>query len=53
MGDAVGAAYGLGSAALLLGFAIDGRRLVDRVRRRGRGATLQRGFGAVMLLTAR
>ena len=49
---AVGAAYGLGSAAVLLGLALGGRRLIDRVRRRGRGATLQRGFGAVMLLTA-
>ncbi len=49
---AVGIAYGLGSALVLLGFALGGRRLMDRVRRGGRGAALQRGFGAVMLLTA-
>jgi cytochrome c biogenesis protein CcdA/thiol-disulfide isomerase/thioredoxin len=49
---AVGIAYGLGSALVLLGLALGGRRLMDRVRRGGRGATLQRGFGAVMLLTA-
>ncbi|MEA2223573.1 MAG: hypothetical protein QOH83_1949 [Solirubrobacteraceae bacterium] len=49
---AVGVAYGLGSALVLLGLALGGRRLMDRVRRGGRGATLQRGFGAVMLLTA-
>jgi cytochrome c biogenesis protein CcdA/thiol-disulfide isomerase/thioredoxin len=49
---AVGIAYGLGSALVLLGLALGGRRLIDRVRRGDRGATLQRGFGAVMLLTA-
>jgi len=49
---AVGIAYGLGSALVLLGFALGGRRLMDGVRRGGRGAALQRGFGAVMLLTA-
>jgi len=49
---AVAVAYGLGSALVLLGLALGGRRLMDRVRRGGRGATLQRGFGAVMLLTA-
>jgi cytochrome c biogenesis protein CcdA/thiol-disulfide isomerase/thioredoxin len=49
---AVAIAYGLGSALVLLGFALGGRRLIDRVRRGGRGAVLQRGFGAVMLLTA-
>jgi cytochrome c biogenesis protein CcdA/thiol-disulfide isomerase/thioredoxin len=49
---AVGIAYGLGTAIVLLGFALGGRRLTDRVRRAGRGPSLQRGFGAVMLLTA-
>jgi len=49
---AVAIAYGLGSAIVLLGLALGGRRLIDRVRRRGRGGALQRGFGAVMLLTA-
>ena len=49
---AVAIAYGLGSALVLLGLALGGRRLIERVRRRGRGGALQRGFGAVMLLTA-
>jgi cytochrome c biogenesis protein CcdA/thiol-disulfide isomerase/thioredoxin len=49
---AVGVAYGLGSAIVLLGLALGGRRIIDRVRRGGRGAALQRGFGAVMVLTA-
>jgi len=49
---AVGIAYGLGSALVLLGLALGGRNVIDRVRRGGRGATLQRGFGAVMVLTA-
>lgn len=49
---AVGIAYGLGSAVVLLGLALGGRKLIDRVRGAGRGAMLQRSFGAVMLLTA-
>lgn len=49
---AVAVAYGLGSAVVLLALALGGRRIIDRVRRRGRGAALQRGFGAVMVLTA-
>ena len=49
---AVGVAYGLGSALVLLGLALGGRKLIDRVRRGGRGQALQRGFGAVMVLTA-
>ncbi|MGH2900957.1 MAG: cytochrome c biogenesis protein/redoxin, partial [Solirubrobacteraceae bacterium] len=49
---AVAIAYGLGSALVLLALALGGRRVIDRVRSAGRGATLQRGFGAVMLLTA-
>jgi cytochrome c biogenesis protein CcdA/thiol-disulfide isomerase/thioredoxin len=49
---AVGVAYGLGSAVVLLALALGGRRVIDRVRRGGRGAALQRGFGAVMVLTA-
>ncbi|MEY2517043.1 MAG: hypothetical protein QOJ89_4401, partial [bacterium] len=48
----VAVAYGLGSALVLLGLALGGRRVIDRVRRGGRGGALQRGFGAVMLLTA-
>ncbi|MEA2242550.1 MAG: hypothetical protein QOD24_2106 [Solirubrobacteraceae bacterium] len=49
---AVGVAYGLGSAIVLLALALGGRRVIDRVRRGGRGPALQRGFGAVMVLTA-
>ena len=49
---AVAIAYGLGSAVVLLGLALGGRRVIERVRRSGRGGALQRGFGAVMLLTA-
>ena len=49
---AVAIAYGLGSAVVLLGLALGGRRVIDRVRSGGRGGGLQRGFGAVMLLTA-
>ena len=49
---AVAIAYGLGSAIVLLGLALGGRRIIDRVRRGGRGPALQRGFGIVMVLTA-
>jgi len=49
---AVGIAYGLGSAVVLLGIALGGRRVMDRVRRGGRGPLLQRSFGVVMVLTA-
>ncbi|MEY2516286.1 MAG: hypothetical protein QOJ89_3644 [bacterium] len=49
---AVGVAYGLGSAVVLLGLALGGRRLMDRVRRGRRGPIVQRVFGAVMVLTA-
>jgi cytochrome c biogenesis protein CcdA/thiol-disulfide isomerase/thioredoxin len=49
---AVGIAYGLGSAAVLLALALGGRRVMDRVRRGGRGPVVQRVFGAVMVLTA-
>src|SRR4051794_26551723 len=49
---AVAIAYGLGTAAVLLAFALGGRKLTDRVRRGGRGPALQRAFGVVMLLTA-
>jgi len=49
---AVGIAYGLGSAVVLLGLALGGRRVMDRVRRGRRGPVVQRLFGAVMVLTA-
>src|SRR3954471_6389646 len=49
---AVGLAYSLGSAVVLLVLALGGRALADRVRRAGRGPALQRALGAVMVLTA-
>ena len=48
----VGLAYATGSAAVLLALALGGRSLTDRLRRAGRGPALQRGLGAVMLVTA-
>jgi cytochrome c biogenesis protein CcdA/thiol-disulfide isomerase/thioredoxin len=48
----VGIAYGLGSAVTLLCLALGGRRVMDRVRRGGRGPVVQRAFGVVMVLTA-
>ncbi len=49
---AVGVAYALGSAIVLLALGLGGRRVLDRVRRAGRGPALQQGFGVVMVLTA-
>src|SRR4051794_9692538 len=49
---AVGLAYSLGSAVVLLVLALGGRALADRVRRAGRGAAPQRALGAGMVLTA-
>jgi cytochrome c biogenesis protein CcdA/thiol-disulfide isomerase/thioredoxin len=49
---AVGIAYALGSALVLLGLALGGRRVMDRVGRGRRGPVVQRVFGAVMVLTA-
>jgi cytochrome c biogenesis protein CcdA/thiol-disulfide isomerase/thioredoxin len=49
---AVGAAYALGSAAVLLVLALAGRAVVERIRRAGRGPHLQRALGAVLVLTA-
>src|SRR4051812_20864035 len=49
---AVAVAYALGSAAVLLGLCLGGRRLLDRVRCAGRGPAVQRAMGAVMLVTA-
>jgi cytochrome c biogenesis protein CcdA/thiol-disulfide isomerase/thioredoxin len=48
----VALAYATGAAAVLLLFALGGRRVADRIRAAGRGATLQRATGAVMVLTA-
>jgi cytochrome c biogenesis protein CcdA/thiol-disulfide isomerase/thioredoxin len=49
---AIALAYAAGSAVVLLGLALGGRRLFDRVRRAGRGPLLQRALGTVMILTA-
>jgi cytochrome c biogenesis protein CcdA/thiol-disulfide isomerase/thioredoxin len=49
---AVGVAYGLGSAVVLLCLALGGRRVMARLRRGRRGPVVQRVFGAVMVLTA-
>jgi thiol-disulfide isomerase/thioredoxin len=48
----VALAYGLGSGVVLLLIAYGGRRVVERIRGVGRGPTLQRAFGVVMMLTA-
>jgi cytochrome c biogenesis protein CcdA/thiol-disulfide isomerase/thioredoxin len=45
-------AYAAGSALVLLALTLGGRRLLDRVRRAGRGPALQRALGLIMLLTA-
>jgi cytochrome c biogenesis protein CcdA/thiol-disulfide isomerase/thioredoxin len=49
---AVGVAYGLGSALVLLGLALGGRRAMDRLRRGRRGPAVQRALGGVMIVTA-
>ncbi|HXB64427.1 MAG TPA: redoxin domain-containing protein [Solirubrobacteraceae bacterium] len=49
---AVGIAYTLGSAAALLVLTLGGRALFERVRAAGRGPTLQRTLGAIMVATA-
>lgn len=49
---AVGIAYGLGSGVVLLALALGGRRVMDRLRRGRCGPVVQRGLGAVMVLTA-
>jgi cytochrome c biogenesis protein CcdA/thiol-disulfide isomerase/thioredoxin len=48
---AVGLAYAVGSAIVLLALALGGRRVVDRLRAAGRGGGLQRALGVVMILT--
>jgi cytochrome c biogenesis protein CcdA/thiol-disulfide isomerase/thioredoxin len=45
-------AYALGSAVVLLGLTLGGRRLFDRVRKAGRGPLLQRALGTIMIVTA-
>ncbi len=48
----IAVAYSLGSAAVLLVLALGGRKVMDRVRRAGRGPALQRVMGTIMILTA-
>jgi cytochrome c biogenesis protein CcdA/thiol-disulfide isomerase/thioredoxin len=49
---AVGIAYTLGSAAVLLALTLGGRSVFERVRAAGRGPALQRVLGAIMVATA-
>jgi len=49
---AVGVAYALGSALVLLALTLGGRRLLDRLRAAGRGPGLQRAMGAIMIAPA-
>jgi cytochrome c biogenesis protein CcdA/thiol-disulfide isomerase/thioredoxin len=44
--------FSLGSAAVLLVFALGGRRAASAIRRAGRGLTLHRAVGVVMVVTA-
>jgi cytochrome c biogenesis protein CcdA/thiol-disulfide isomerase/thioredoxin len=45
-------AYAAGSAVVLLGLSLGGRRLFERVRGAGRGPLLQRALGTIMILTS-
>jgi len=49
---AVGLSYALGSAIVLLGLSLGGRRVIDRLRAAGRGPAVQRTLGVVMVVTA-
>ena len=44
--------YAAGSSLVLLGLALGGRRVIDRVRANGRGPVVQRTIGIVMVATA-
>jgi cytochrome c biogenesis protein CcdA/thiol-disulfide isomerase/thioredoxin len=46
------ASYSVGSAAVLLVFALGGRRVAERLRAAARGPALQRAVGAVLIATA-
>jgi cytochrome c biogenesis protein CcdA/thiol-disulfide isomerase/thioredoxin len=48
---AIGFAYAVGNAGVLLVLALGGRRVLDRVRRAGRGVALQRALALVMVAT--
>jgi cytochrome c biogenesis protein CcdA/thiol-disulfide isomerase/thioredoxin len=49
---AIAIAFSMGSAAVLLVFALGGRRTLERIRKAGRGPALQRAVGVVMIATA-
>jgi len=49
---AVAISYAVGLSAVLLLYAIGGRAVIERVRRRARGHVVERSLGAVLLLTA-
>jgi cytochrome c biogenesis protein CcdA/thiol-disulfide isomerase/thioredoxin len=49
---AVGLAYAAGTGLMLLALALGGRRILDRLRRSGRGVAVQRALGVVMVATA-
>ena len=48
---AVAISYALGLSAVLLLYAVGGRRVIDVVRRHTRGHVVERSLGAVLLLT--
>ncbi len=48
---AVAIAYAIGLSAVLLLYALGGRAVLEHVRRRTRGHTVERALGAVLLLT--
>lgn len=48
----IGLGYAAGSSVVLLGLALGGRRVVDRIRAAGRGPAIQRVIGIVMVATA-
>jgi cytochrome c biogenesis protein CcdA/thiol-disulfide isomerase/thioredoxin len=49
---AVALAYAIGLSAVMLLYALGGRRLIDGIRRQTRGHTVERTLGAVLLVTA-
>jgi cytochrome c biogenesis protein CcdA/thiol-disulfide isomerase/thioredoxin len=49
---AVAISYAVGLSAVLLLYAVGGRAVIERVRRRARGHVVERSLGAVLLLTA-
>ncbi|HTU96343.1 MAG TPA: cytochrome c biogenesis protein CcdA [Solirubrobacteraceae bacterium] len=49
---AVALAYAVGLSAVMLLYGLGGRAILDRVKRRARGHTVERVLGAVLLITA-